>query len=195
MPSLPVLPDKEALCGGQRFTIVCITVTLTPSTIPIPASQKFPLESHPLVYDNYALPTFLKEIPDWAKFKELRFINRYDWIAVLFLALGCYFLGEWATSSMDWDEWTSCSPGVSFPHRLALPCYLLGQFSPTCLGRRNMIPGTRVGIIGLYLLLLLGKAGTTTITFFLVPPARFYFLGTRPHLLYPQDDVSFWLGK
>jgi len=55
------------------------------------------LWSHTLWFmTDYALPTFLKEIPDWAKFKELRFINRYDWIAVLFLALGCYFLGEWS---------------------------------------------------------------------------------------------------
>ena len=55
------------------------------------------LWSHTLWFmTDYALPTFLKEIPDWVKFKELRFINRYDWIAVVFLALGCYFLGEWA---------------------------------------------------------------------------------------------------
>jgi len=54
------------------------------------------LWSHTLWFmTDYALPTFLKEIPDWVKYKELRFINRYDWIAVLFLALGCYFLGEW----------------------------------------------------------------------------------------------------
>lgn len=43
---------------------------------------------------DYAVPTFLKEIPDWLKFPELRFINRFDWIPVLTLALGCYFLGE-----------------------------------------------------------------------------------------------------
>jgi len=56
------------------------------------------LWSHTLWFmTDYALPTFLKEIPDWVKYKELRFINRYDWIAVLFLALGCYFLGEWGT--------------------------------------------------------------------------------------------------
>jgi len=55
------------------------------------------LWSHTLWFmTDYALPTFLKEIPDWVKFKELRFINRYDWIAVVALAAGCYFLGEWA---------------------------------------------------------------------------------------------------
>ena len=37
------------------------------------------LWSHTLWFmTDYALPTFLKEIPDWVKFKELRFINRYD---------------------------------------------------------------------------------------------------------------------
>ena len=48
--------------------------------------------SHTLWFmTDYAVPTFLKEIPDWIKFKELRFLNRYDWIPVLFLGLGCYF--------------------------------------------------------------------------------------------------------
>ena len=45
---------------------------------------------------DYAVPTFLKEIPDWLKFPELRFINRYDWIPVVIWAAGCFFLGEWA---------------------------------------------------------------------------------------------------
>jgi len=62
------------------------------------------LWSHTLWFmTDYALPTFLKEIPDWVKFKELRFINRFDWIAVLALALGCYFLGEWSV----FQAWTS----------------------------------------------------------------------------------------
>ena len=53
------------------------------------------LWSHTLWFmTDYAVPTFLKEIPDWLKFPELRFINRFDWIPVLTLALGCYFLGE-----------------------------------------------------------------------------------------------------
>ena len=52
------------------------------------------LWSHTLWFmTDYALPTFLKEIPDWVKFKELRFINRYDWIAVVFLALGLLLSG------------------------------------------------------------------------------------------------------
>ena len=56
------------------------------------------LWSHTLWFmTDYALPTFLKEIPDWVKFKELRFINRFDWIAVVALAAGCYYLGEWSS--------------------------------------------------------------------------------------------------
>lgn len=53
--------------------------------------------SHTLWFmTDYAVPTFLKEIPDWLKFPELRFINRYDWIPVVIWA-GCfYLLGEWA---------------------------------------------------------------------------------------------------
>jgi stearoyl-CoA desaturase (delta-9 desaturase) len=81
------------------------------------------LWSHTLWFmTDYALPTFLKEIPDWAKFKELRFINRYDWIAVLFLALG-------SLPSMDWYEWTLYACLGIFPsHRSSLPCHILGQF-------------------------------------------------------------------
>ena len=53
------------------------------------------LWSHTLWFmTDYAVPTFLKEIPDWLKFPELRFLNRYDWIPVVLLASGCYFLGE-----------------------------------------------------------------------------------------------------
>jgi stearoyl-CoA desaturase (delta-9 desaturase) len=48
--------------------------------------------SHTLWFmTDYSVPTFLKEIPDWLKFKELRILNRFDWIPVLLLALGCYF--------------------------------------------------------------------------------------------------------
>lgn len=53
--------------------------------------------SHTLWFmTDYAVPTFLKEIPDWLKFPELRFINRYDWIPVVIWAGGFYLLGEWA---------------------------------------------------------------------------------------------------
>ena len=80
------------------------------------------LWSHTLWFmTDYALPTFLKEIPDWVKFKELRFINRYDWIAVLFLALGCYFLGEWAT----FETWTGMNGLSMLAWGFFLPTVLL----------------------------------------------------------------------
>jgi stearoyl-CoA desaturase (delta-9 desaturase) len=54
--------------------------------------------SHTLWFmTDYAVPTLLKEIPDWLKFPELRFINRFDWIPVLVLGYGCFLLGSW-----DW---------------------------------------------------------------------------------------------
>ena len=54
--------------------------------------------SHTLWFmTDYAVPTLLKEIPDWLKFPELRFINRFDWIPVLALGYACYLLGSW-----DW---------------------------------------------------------------------------------------------
>ena len=55
------------------------------------------LWSHTLWFmTDFALPTFLKEIPDWLKFPELRFINRYDWIPFVMLGGACYALGEWS---------------------------------------------------------------------------------------------------
>lgn len=51
--------------------------------------------SHTLWFmTDYAVPTFLKEIPDLIKFKELRFLNRYDWIPLIVLAITCYFLPD-----------------------------------------------------------------------------------------------------
>lgn len=51
--------------------------------------------SHTLWFmTDYAVPTFLKEIPDWLKFQELRFLNRFDWIPVLALASSCYWIGD-----------------------------------------------------------------------------------------------------
>tara|TARA_Y100000588_G_scaffold357504_1_gene414764 strand:+ start:84 stop:995 length:912 start_codon:yes stop_codon:yes gene_type:complete len=68
-----------------------------------PKTKKL-LWSHMLWFmSEYALPTFLKEIPDWVKYKELRFINRYDWIPVVTLATACYCFGEsaWASSMFN----------------------------------------------------------------------------------------------
>ena len=82
------------------------------------------LWSHALwLMSDYALPTFLREIPDWLKYKELRFINRYDWIPVLTLALFCYWLGEtsWAitkfeTSGAQLVVWGFLVPTVALYH-------------------------------------------------------------------------------
>tara|TARA_B100001094_G_scaffold323008_1_gene373186 strand:+ start:6975 stop:7469 length:495 start_codon:yes stop_codon:yes gene_type:complete len=72
---------------------------------------------------DYALPTFLREIPDWLKYQELRFINRFDWIPVLSLASICYVIGEstWASSSigasgMQLLVWGFLVPTVALYH-------------------------------------------------------------------------------
>ncbi|MBT5717164.1 MAG: acyl-CoA desaturase [Opitutae bacterium] len=82
------------------------------------------LWSHALWFmSDYALPTFMKEIPDWLKFRELRFINRYDWIPVLTLGMVCYWLGEstWAianlkTSGFQLVVWGFLIPTVALYH-------------------------------------------------------------------------------
>ncbi len=72
---------------------------------------------------DYALPTYLKEIPDWLKFPELRFINKFDWIPVVSLAGGCYLLGEtqWAATHFQatgwqWLTWGFLVPTVALYH-------------------------------------------------------------------------------
>ena len=53
--------------------------------------------SHTLWFmTDYSVPTFKSEVKDWLKFKELVFLNRFDWIPVVLLASGCYILGETA---------------------------------------------------------------------------------------------------
>ncbi len=56
-----------------------------------PHSKSF-FWSHTLWFmTDYAVPTFLKEIPDLLKFKELVFLNRFDWIPLILLGFGCYY--------------------------------------------------------------------------------------------------------
>ncbi len=82
------------------------------------------LWSHSLWFmSDYALPTFLKEIPDWLKYQELRFINRYDWIPLLTLATFCYLIGDtsWVisnfeTSGMQLLVWGFLVPTVALYH-------------------------------------------------------------------------------
>ena len=53
---------------------------------------------------DYAVPTFQRN-SRLGEVSELRFINRHDWIPVVFWACGSYFLGEWA--------WFSSLTGMS----------------------------------------------------------------------------------
>tara|TARA_Y100000588_G_scaffold351618_1_gene403571 strand:- start:364 stop:858 length:495 start_codon:yes stop_codon:yes gene_type:complete len=72
---------------------------------------------------EYALPTYLKEIPDWLKYPELRFLNRFDWIPVVLLASACYLVGEttWAATHFSatggqWVTWGFLVPTVLLYH-------------------------------------------------------------------------------
>ena len=56
-----------------------------------PHSKSF-IWSHTLWFmTEYSVPTFLKEVRDLVKFKELVFLNRYDWIPLVLLGTACYF--------------------------------------------------------------------------------------------------------
>ena len=77
--------------------------------------------SHTLWFmTDYAVPTFKSEIRDWLKFRELNFLNRFDWIPVVLLASGCYFLGD----SAWFQEWTGLS---------GITTLIWGFFVPTIL--------------------------------------------------------------
>ena len=125
--------------------------------------------SHTLWFmTDYAVPTFLKEIPDLLKFKELRFLNRYDWVPLLALALGCYFLPHlsWFSSicnlsSMQCLLWGFSYPQLSYimPHLQLIPLLI-------CSVKEDTIQKTKAVIIGLYQFLHLEKDGITTIIFF-----------------------------
>ena len=59
-----------------------------------PHSKSF-IWSHTLWFmTEYSVPTFLKEVRDLVKFKELVFLNRYDWIPLVLLGTVCYFAPE-----------------------------------------------------------------------------------------------------
>ena len=135
---LPVLPGSVAPFGGQPTT-VCITAILTPSMTPILPSQKFSLESYPWFMTDYALPTFLKEIPDWVKFKELRFINRYDWIAVLFWPLVATFLVN-GQHSKPWTGTTDLDVGLGLllAYCAFIPCHIFGKFTHSYVWKKEI---------------------------------------------------------
>lgn len=58
-------------------------------------------------------PTRTRYVPDWSKFPELRFLNRFDWLVPLLLAAALYLTGsllarccpEWGTSGMQLLIW------------------------------------------------------------------------------------------
>ena len=78
---------------------------------------------------DYAVPTFLKEIPDWLKFKELRFLNRYDWIPLVMLGFACYYAPEiplYLQSLTGLSNMQIVNVGIFCPHNRSLPRYLCG---------------------------------------------------------------------
>jgi stearoyl-CoA desaturase (Delta-9 desaturase) len=48
-----------------------------------------------ILCDKYG-PTELDEIKDFAKYPELRFLNKYDWIGPWSLGFACYLIGGWS---------------------------------------------------------------------------------------------------
>lgn len=88
-----------------------------------PNSKSF-LWSHTLWFmTDYAVPTFLKEIPDWLKFKELRFLNSFDWIPLLLLGFACFYAPEvsWIAditglSNMQMLLWGFFVPTIALYH-------------------------------------------------------------------------------
>ena len=85
-----------------------------------PHSKSF-IWSHTLWFmTEYSVPTFLKEVRDLVKFKELVFLNRYDWIPLVLLGTACYY-----------------APEIPFFFELTglsnMQCLLWGFFVPTIL--------------------------------------------------------------
>lgn len=77
--------------------------------------------SHTLWFmTEYSVPTFLKEVRDLTKFKELVFLNRYDWIPLVLLGSICYLLPEFT--------WFATLTGLSNMQSL-----MWGFFVPTIL--------------------------------------------------------------
>jgi stearoyl-CoA desaturase (delta-9 desaturase) len=71
----------------------------------------------------YAYPTYMKQIPDWKRFPELLYLNRFDWVPFLSLGILLYLAGEssWATehlgsSGLQWLAWGFILPTVALYH-------------------------------------------------------------------------------
>ncbi|MAS79446.1 MAG: acyl-CoA desaturase [Opitutae bacterium] len=78
--------------------------------------------SHTLWFmTDYSVPTFNSEVKDWLKFKELVFLNRFDWLPVVFLASGCYILGETAW----FQTWTGLTGATALIWGFLVPSIFL----------------------------------------------------------------------
>lgn len=146
--------------------------------------------SHTLWFmTDYAVPTLLKEIPDWLKFPELRFINRYDWIPVLVLGYGCYLLGSW--------DWFHSATGLN-----SLTTFIWGFLVPTvCLyhatfavnsishlfGKKRFDTGDESRNNGLVALLTFGEGWHNNHHFFPGSARQGFFRG--------EIDITYYLLK
>ena len=78
--------------------------------------------SHTLWFmTDYSVPTFKGEVRDWLKFRELVFLNRFDWIPVVLLASVCYALGE----SAWFQTWTGLSGATTLIWGFLVPSIFL----------------------------------------------------------------------
>ena len=116
---------------------------------------------------EYSVPTFLKEIPDLVKFKELRFLNRYDWIPLVMLGVLCYFAPEiplyfelTGLSNMQSLMWGFFVPTILLYHATFAVNSITHLF-----GSRRFKTMMKAGIIGSWQYLHLVKGGTTTTIF------------------------------
>lgn len=146
--------------------------------------------SHTLWFmTDYAVPTLLKEIPDWLKFPELRFINRFDWIPVLVLGYGCYLLGSW--------DWFHSATGLN-----SLTTFIWGFLVPTvCLyhatfavnsishlfGKKRFDTGDESRNNGLVALLTFGEGWHNNHHFFPGSARQGFFRG--------EIDITYYLLK
>lgn len=67
------------------------------------------LWSHMLWFTNRVnYPSDLQRVPDWARYPELRFIDRFDFLVPLLLASGLFATGQWLAAShpeLNCDGW------------------------------------------------------------------------------------------
>jgi len=146
--------------------------------------------SHTLWFmTDYAVPTLLKEIPDWLKFPELRFINRFDWIPVLVLGYGCYLLGSW-----DWfHSVTGLNSLTTFIWGFLVPtvCLYHATFAVNSIshlfGKKRFDTGDESRNNGLVALLTFGEGWHNNHHFFPGSARQGFFRG--------EIDITYYLLK